>query len=321
MLLILVRLFFYFFSFPSKDKQFWKTLKPIFAGKSTNVSDKIVLIEKGSIISKDEDIANIFNSYFVNITDTLPTEKPILPSNCKMSDPVLHAIETYKDHPSIIKIKSTVLVQERFEFGAVCPGDFWNEINQLASSKKSSGCIPTDILKLISEPYSNDIANYINMMFQSGMFPDILKLEDVSPIFKCDDAFVKTNFRPISILSAISKVFERCMSKQVWPFDKSSIIKSVMRVSCRVQHTSCTVSSSVVKKLDENYTIGMVLMDLSKAYDCLPHDLLIAKLEAYGFGIHSLRLIASYLSNRKLRVKIGSTTDGGEWFSNTCTIQ
>ena len=177
-----------------KDKLFWKTFKPIFAGKSTNVSDKIVLIENGSIISNDKDIANIFNSYFVNITDTLPFEKPMLPSDGRMSDPVLHAIETYKNHPSIIKIKSTILVQERFQFCAVCPGDVWNEINQLASRKKSSGCIPTDILKLISGPYSKDIANYINTMFQSGIFPDILKLADVSPIFKCDDAFVKTNF-------------------------------------------------------------------------------------------------------------------------------
>ena len=72
-----------------KDKQFSKTFKPIFAGKSTNVSDKIVLIENGSIISNDEDIAHIFNSYFVNITDTLPIEKPMLPSDCRMSDPVL----------------------------------------------------------------------------------------------------------------------------------------------------------------------------------------------------------------------------------------
>ena len=51
----------------------------------------------------------------------------------------------------------------------------------------------------------------------------------------------------------------------------------------------------------------MLLMDLSKAYDCLPHDLLIAKIEAYGFGIDSLKIIHSYLAERKQRVKIGSS--------------
>ena len=50
----------------------------------------------------------------------------------------------------------------------------------------------------------------------------------------------------------------------------------------------------------------MVLMDLSEAYDCIPHDLLIAKLAAYGFGHYSLILIHSYFSNRKKRVKVGS---------------
>ena len=59
-------------------------------------------------------------------------------------------------------------------------------------------------------------------------------------------------------------------------------------------------------------------MDLSKEYDCLPHDLLIAKLEAYGFGMHSLRLIASYLSNRKQRVKIGSTVS--DWQDIICDV-
>ena len=58
--------------------------------------------------------------------------------------------------------------------------------------------------------------------------------------------------------------------------------------------------------LDNKNIVGMVLMDLSKAYDCLPHDLLIAKLEAYGFGMNSLRLLYSYLTARRQRVKINS---------------
>ena len=59
------------------------------------------------------------------------------------------------------------------------------------------------------------------------------------------------------------------------------------------------------KALADGRVVGMVLMDLSKAYNCIPHELLIAKLEAYGFGHHSLLLIPNYLSNRKQRVKLG----------------
>ena len=65
------------------------------------------------------------------------------------------------------------------------------------------------------------------------------------------------------------------------------------------------------KALADKKVVAIVLMDLSKAYDCLPHDLLIAKLAAYGFGQHSLLLIHSYLSNRKQRVKVGS--EFSEW--------
>ena len=60
------------------------------------------------------------------------------------------------------------------------------------------------------------------------------------------------------------------------------------------------------KNLDKKGIVGMVLMDLSKPFDCLPHDLLIAKLEAYGFGIGSLRLIFDYPTSRKQRVRINS---------------
>ena len=73
------------------------------------------------------------------------------------------------------------------------------------------------------------------------------------------------------------------------------------------QHALFLLIKNWQKCIDQRGFIGTILMDLSKAYDCLPHDLIIAKLEAYGFGYKSLRLILSYLSKRKQRVKIFST--------------
>ena len=73
------------------------------------------------------------------------------------------------------------------------------------------------------------------------------------------------------------------------------------------QHALFRVIEMVRRCVDKRGVTAMVLMDLSKAYDCLPHDLLIAKLEAYGFGIDSLKLIHSYLTERKQRVKVGSS--------------
>ena len=77
------------------------------------------------------------------------------------------------------------------------------------------------------------------------------------------------------------------------------------------QHALFRLIETCRKTLDEKAVMGMVLMDLSKAYDCLSHDLLIAKLAAYGFGPNSLALISNYLSQRKQRIKVGSTFS--EW--------
>ena len=85
----------------------------------------------------------------------------------------------------------------------------------------------------------------------------------------------------------------------------------------RLRHPACIdkAGRNCCAGLDNRNIVGMVRMDLSKAYDCLPHDLLIAKLEAYGFATNSLRLLYSYLTTRRQRVKINSTYSS--WFDIT----
>ena len=93
----------------------------------------------------------------------------------------------------------------------------------------------------------------------------------------------------------LSEFFETKFSKLLCGFRK--------RHSC--QHALINLLQSWQKHLDEGRVVGTVLMDLSKAYDCLPHDLFIAKLAAYGVDFSSLSLIYDYLSKRYHRVKIG----------------
>ena len=118
----------------------------------------------------------------------------------------------------------------------------------------------------------------------------------------------KSNYRPISILSNISKVFERALFDQIETFfrDKFSMYLCGFRKGYSTQYALAHLLYKWQKCLDKSGVIGTLLMDLSKAYDCLPHDLIIAKLDAYGFDTNSLKLILSYLTNRKQRVKTGS---------------
>ena len=148
----------------------------------------------------------------------------------------------------------------------------------------------------------------MNKSIESCEFPNKLKKADVSPIFKNDDGTNKKNYRPISVLSALSKVFERQISRQITPFAKTKISRLLcgFREGHSAQHALFRLIEKYCKCLDDGSVAGMILMDLSKVFDCLPYDLLIAKLEAYGFGMKCLRFIHGYLSGRKQRVKIGS---------------
>ena len=140
-------------------------------------------------------------------------------------------------------------------------------------------------------------------------FPEPLKPVDVSSLYKSSESTCKVNHRPISVATAMSKVFERLIAKQINSYvtTKISSLLCAYRKGHSAQHALIRLIETIRKTLDRKGVAGMILMDLSKAFDCMPHDLLIAKLRAYGFGLQGLRLIANYLSDRKQRVKVGST--------------
>ena len=111
------------------------------------------------------------------------------------------------------------------------------------------------------------------------MFPNKLKLADVSPVFKSGDTIVIKNYRPTSVLPELSKVFERLLLKQfLLPFiaKRLSAILCAFQKGHNTQHALFRVVEMIRRCIDKGGITGMVLMDLSKAYDCLPHDTLIA---------------------------------------------
>ena len=177
---------------------------------------------------------------------------------------------------------------------------FWNEIRQQDNSKKTSGCISVDILKLISDLCHTEITKYFNTMLLTCEFPEPLKAVDVSSLYKSSESTCKVDYRPISVATAMSKGFERLIAKQDCYVPTEKDVASA-------QHALILLIETIRKTLDGKSVAGMILMDLSKAFDCMPHDLLIAKSKAYCFGLQGLGLIANCLSGTKQRVKVGST--------------
>ena len=195
-----------------------------------------------------------------------------------------------------------------FHFSKAEPSDVIKIIKGLKSGT-SVGIdkIPPKLVIMSAEVIANPLAKLINTtMLDDLIFPNIEKDASVTPVFKKEDRQIKTNYRPISVLNVFSKIFERFLLNQLLPFiDKMmSSLLSAYRSRYNTQHVLLRLIEQWRACLDDNKVMGGILMDLSKAFDCLPHDLLIAKLEAYGLGRSSLLLLLSYLKDRKQSVKI-----------------
>ena len=141
----------------------------------------------------------------------------------------------------------------------------------------------------------------------NGKFPITLKNANVTPVHKKDDPTDKKNIRPVSVLPLLSKVFERVIYNQLGKYMGTFLNKLLcgFRKAHSTQHALFKLLQRWQNELDNSGLVGTILMDLSKAYDCLLHDLIIAKFEVYGLSKSSLSLLLDYLTSSKQRVKIG----------------
>ena len=134
-------------------------------------------------------------------------------------------------------------------------------------------------------------------------------MADVIPILKKDYPFEKANYRSISLLSSLSKVYEKLICQQLNTFfeNKLSPLLCGFRSRYSTQHASLNLINKWHSCLDNSGIVGTILMNFSKACDCLPHELILAKLHACGVDIKSFKLLQEYLSDQTQRVKLDST--------------
>ena len=153
------------------------------------------------------------------------------------------------------------------------------------------------------------ITNIINQDLNIGKYSEEAKTALVRPLFKKDDRDKIKNYRPVSILNGFSKIYERFLLNSLSEYVENTLSEFI--AAYRKTYSSNNVLLRLIenckKHLDNKSIVGTVLMDLSKAFDCIPHDLLIAKLHAYGITKKSLTFLYSYLKRRKQGVKINDT--------------
>ena len=181
--------------------------------------------------------------------------------------------------------------------------------------KKATGVdgIPAKIVKSGKSVIAPQVTTLVNITVDTGVFPDRLKEAQVTPLFKKNDPLSITNYRPVSVLTIFSKIFEKVFEIQLNDFFYSIFnpYLCAFRRGHGCQTTLLRLPEDWRQALDKNLYIAAVLMDLSKAFDCLPRDILLDKLLAYGVSPHSVALLKSYLSKRKQQIKTNSVLS--EW--------
>ena len=255
---------------------------------------------------EEKESAEIFRSYFDGIVDRINIKR--FEISKEHSHPILNANKSFKKHPSILKIKE-LNSGCRFSFENVSLEDVKKVTRELDITKASQLLdIPTKIIKQNADIFSEFFFININHSINNSTFPQQLKWADVKPVFKKNSRTDKENYRPVSILPNISKIYERCLYKQL--YDYFDVIFSRNQCGFRKGFSVVNCLLPMIEKwresLDQGGAYGALLTDLSKAFDYLSHELIIAKLYAYGVYMPSLKVINSYLSKTRQTIKINN---------------
>lgn len=195
--------------------------------------------------------------------------------------------------------------------------------SEILSTFKYLKCKSTEDLWGLSVKALGSIINTIapsltdifNSSIDRGCFPDLMKISKVVPIFKSGSCTNPSDYRPVSVLPALSKIFEKIMLNQMLlHFNEHGILHNSQFGFTKGRSTldaGVKLISHIMKGWDEYQDIIALFLDLSKAFDCVDHKILIRKLRHYGVRGLALDLIMSYLKNRELKVSVGGVTSEG----------
>ena len=252
-----------FTKYKNDIRKTWDTLKHILNKKKSKSEFPPYFIDKNRRISGSQNIADQFNEYFIQIGPKLAGE---IDTANKLP------FDSYLQNPT----------PSSFQFDYTTPIDVEKIISNL---KPKSSCgydnISSKLLKYIGDIVSVPLSIIVNQSLCTGIFPDKLKIAKVIPLYKKQYEKVFGNYRPISLLSSVSKVFERIVFDQLYDYFTTNGLLFNSQYGFRKHHSTelaaLEPTDKIRREIDQKKNPFSVYLDLSKAFDTLNHAMLLKK--------------------------------------------
>lgn len=284
----------YFQRYSDDSRKQWQKINELLNRKKSKV--KISKLDNGNneTITKPQDIADRFNSFFCNVAQRLKDEAGRGKKQGRPPDP---------NH----------YLAGRCPTGMSDSDCTITEIELILDSLKNKATSDLAIqpLKHISKVIAPVLRHLVSASFEQGIFPDLLKCAKVIPLHKSGSHSDVGNYRPISLLSCFSKIYEKVMHKKLTTFLEQNKILFKSQYGFRAlhscEHALLEAQNHLNTALDKKQIAALLLIDFSKAFDMVDHNILLNKLEHYGIRGNFLSWFRSYLIGRKQYVNVNNT--------------
>ena len=271
----------YFDDNVGKVKATWKGINSILSRKQ-NLAQTTKLTIGGKVITDSHDVCNAFNRHFTDIGPNLAS---------KINTPRV-SFEDYVRQ-----------CDSNFEFRLVNMEEVVKLVGNLPTGKADGlDTIPACLLKESISLTAASLTHIFNSVIATGVIPKDWKSARVTPIFKGDSRVDPANYRPISVLSVVAKLFEKAIFNQAYKYLDDNNILTKFQSGFRPLHSTLTAlldtTDNWYLNIDNGLTNAILFIDLKKAFDTIDHEILLSKLQLYGFGGSGLKLLRNYLSER-----------------------